>query len=56
MAQGWGGEGTVQDLHIHYSYSDGYLHANDPYAPGEIFRNDIKRTDEQLVCGWEINI
>ena len=49
MAQGWGGDGTGPGFASpNYSYSDGYLYANDPYAPGEIFRNDVKRTDEQM--------
>ena len=49
MAQGWGGEGTGPGFSSqNYSYGDGYLYANDPFGPGEIFRNDVKRTDEQM--------
>ena len=47
-AQGWAGEGSGPGFaDPNYSYGDGYLSTNDKYAPGEIFRNDIQRTDEQ---------
>ena len=49
LAQGWGGDGSGPGFaYPNYSYSDGYLYANDPFGPGEIFRNDVKRTDEQM--------
>ncbi len=49
LAQGWGGDGTGPGwASPNYSYGDGYLYANDPFGPGEIFRNDVKRTDEQV--------
>ena len=47
-AQGWGGEGSGPGFaDPNYSYGDGYLSTNEKYAPGEIFRNDVQRTDEQ---------
>jgi len=47
-AQGWGGEGSGPGFSsVNYSYGDGFLSSNEPFAPGAIFRNDIKRTDEQ---------
>ena len=55
-AQGWAGEGSGPGFASpNYSYSDGYLSSNDPYAPGEIFRNDIERTDEQMGVFGELS-
>jgi outer membrane receptor protein involved in Fe transport len=36
------------------SYQDGFLSRNDYFAPGEIFRNDVQRTDDQLGIFGEI--
>ena len=55
-AQGWGGAGSGPGFASpNYSYSDGYLSSNEPYAPGEIFRNDIERTDEQMGVFGELS-
>jgi len=55
-AQGWGGAGSGPGFaNPNYSYGDGYLSSNDPYAPGEIFRNDIQRTDEQMGVFGELS-
>jgi len=48
FAQGWGGAGSGPGFSsVNYSYGDGFLSSQEPFAPGEIFRNDIQRTDEQ---------
>jgi outer membrane receptor protein involved in Fe transport len=55
-AQGWGGAGSGPGFASpNYSYGDGYLSSNEPYAPGEIFRNDIERTDEQMGVFGELS-
>jgi iron complex outermembrane receptor protein len=55
-AQGWGGAGTGPGFASpNYSYGDGYLSSNEPYAPGEIFRNDIERTDDQMGIFGELS-
>ena len=55
-AQGWGGAGSGPGFaDPNYSYGDGYLSTQDPYAPGEIFRNDIQRTDEQMGVFGELS-
>ena len=55
-AQGWAGEGSGPGFASpNYSYGDGYLSSNEPYAPGEIFRNDIERTDEQMGVFGELS-
>ena len=55
-AQGWGGAGSGPGFASpNYSYGDGYLSTNEPYAPGEIFRNDIERTDEQMGIFGELS-
>jgi len=55
-AQGWGGAGSGPGFaNPNYSYGDGYLSTNEPYAPGEIFRNDIERTDEQMGIFGELS-
>ena len=37
------------------SYQDGYLSTNVPFGPGEIFRNDVQRTDEQYGIFGELS-
>ncbi|MBT6027807.1 MAG: TonB-dependent receptor, partial [Porticoccaceae bacterium] len=55
-AQGWGGAGSGPGFASpNYSYGDGYLSTNEPYAPGEIFRNDIERTDDQMGVFGELS-
>jgi iron complex outermembrane recepter protein len=55
-AQGWGGAGSGPGFASpNYSYGDGYLSSNEPYAPGEIFRNDIERTDDQMGVFGELS-
>jgi outer membrane receptor protein involved in Fe transport len=56
FAQGWAGEGSGPGFaDPNYSYGDGFLSTNDPYAPGEIFRNDVQRTDEQYGAFGELS-
>ena len=56
LAQGWAGAGSGPGFASpNYSYGDGYLSSNEPYAPGEIFRNDIERTDEQMGVFGELS-
>jgi iron complex outermembrane receptor protein len=37
------------------SYQNGFLSRNDPFAPGEIFRNDVQRTDENYGIFGELS-
>ena len=37
------------------SYQDGFLSTNSFFAPGEIFRNDIQRTDDQMGIFGELS-
>ena len=56
LAQGWAGAASGPGFASpNYSYGDGYLSSNEPYAPGEIFRNDIERTDEQMGVFGELS-
>jgi outer membrane receptor protein involved in Fe transport len=56
VAQGWGGAGTGPGFASpNLSYQSGYLSTNEPYAPGEIFRNDIQRTDKQMGIFGELS-
>ena len=54
-AQGWtlaNGPGFSGN---NLSYQDGYLSTNVPFGPGEIFRNDVQRTDEQYGIFGELS-
>ena len=56
VAQGWGGpESGPGFASPNLSYQDGYLSTNAPYGPGEIFRNDIQRTDKQMGIFGELS-
>jgi len=56
FAQGWGGEGSGPGFSSqNYSYGNGYLSDQGPFEPGQIFRNDIKRTDEQMGIFGELS-
>ena len=52
-AKGYAGEAGF--AYPNNSYQDGFLSSQLPYAPGEIFRNDVKRTDEQLGYFGEVS-
>ena len=53
LAKGWGGDAGFSSQN--YSYQNGYLSDQGPFLPGQIFRNDIKRTDEQLGIFGELS-
>ena len=56
FAQGFGGEGSGPGFSSqNYSYGNGYLSDQGPFEPGQIFRNDIKRTDEQMGIFGELS-
>jgi len=55
VAQGWSAAGGPGFNPANYSYTDGHLTSMEPFAPGEIFRNDIKRTDEQYGVFGELS-
>jgi iron complex outermembrane receptor protein len=55
MAQGWDLDAGPGFSGNNLSYQDGYLSTNEPFAPGEIFRNDIERTDEQYGIFGELS-
>ena len=54
-AQGWSLAAGPGFSGNNLSYQDGYLSTNEPFAPGEIFRNDIQRTDEQYGIFGELS-
>jgi outer membrane receptor protein involved in Fe transport len=54
-AQGWTLANGPGFSGSNLSYQDGYLSTNEPFAPGEIFRNDIQRTDEQYGVFGELS-
>ena len=55
MAQGWTAANGPGFSSHNYSYGDGFLSSNEPFGPGEIFRNDIQRTDEQMGVFGELS-
>jgi len=54
-AQGWDADAGPGFSGNNLSYQDGFLSTNAPFAPGEIFRNDIERTDEQMGIFGELS-
>jgi iron complex outermembrane recepter protein len=55
LAQGWTAANGPGFSSHNYSYGDGFLSSNEPFGPGEIFRNDIQRTDEQMGVFGELS-
>lgn len=55
FAQGWTAANGPGFSSHNYSYGDGFLSSNEPFAPGEIFRNDVQRTDEQMGAFGELS-
>ena len=55
LAQGWDLAAGPGFSGNNLSYQDGFLSTNAPFAPGEIFRNDIQRTDEQMGIFGELS-
>ena len=54
-AQGWDPAAGPGFSGNNLSYQDGFLSTNAPFAPGEIFRNDIQRTDDQIGIFGELS-
>lgn len=54
-AQGWVPANGPGFSGNNLSYQDGFLSRNDVFAPGEIFRNDIQRTDDQYGIFGELS-
>jgi iron complex outermembrane receptor protein len=55
LVQGWNAAGGLGFNPANFSYDDGHLSSTDAYAPGEIFRNDIKRTDKNYGVFGELS-
>jgi len=54
-AQGWVPANGPGFSGSNLSYQDGFLSTNSFFAPGEIFRNDIQRTDDQYGIFGELS-
>ena len=55
LAQGWKPENGLGFSASNYSFQNGHLYDEGPLLPGQIFRNDIKRTDEQFGIFGELS-
>ena len=55
LAQGFNADGGLGFNPANFPYNDGHLSSTEAYAPGEIFRNDIKRTDKNYGLFGELS-